>query len=77
MIKPIVLHLRGGLQGLGCTFGVLRGMGPVDTLRKAAGDVSALDLPARELLICRPAHGGHLLVAYHVSGQIARKGCYL
>ena len=50
---------------------------PVDTLRKAAGDVSALDLPARELLFCRPAHGGHLLFAFHVSGQIARKGCYL
>jgi len=49
----------------------------VDALRKAAGDVSALDLPAQELLFCRPAHGGHLLVAYHVSGQIARKGCYL
>jgi len=50
---------------------------PVDALRKAACDVSALDLPARELLICRPAHSGHLLVAYHVSGQIAGKGCYL
>ena len=35
---------------------------PVDALRKAAGDVSALDLPARELLICRPAHGDHLLI---------------
>ena len=34
---------------------------PVDALRKAAGDVSALDLPARELLFCRPAHSGHLL----------------
>ena len=35
---------------------------PVDALRKAAGDISALDLPARELLFCRPAHGGHLLI---------------
>ena len=34
----------------------------VDALRKASGDVSALDLPARELLFCRPAHGGHLLI---------------
>ena len=50
---------------------------PVDALRKAAGDVSALDLPARELLFCRPAHGGHLLVAYHVSGQMLRKGWHL
>ena len=41
---------------------------PVDTLRKAAGDVSALDLPARELLFCRPAHGDHLLVVTYVSG---------
>jgi hypothetical protein len=50
---------------------------PVDTLRKTACDMSALDLSTRELMFCRPAHGGHLLVVYHVSGQIARKGCYL
>lgn len=50
---------------------------PVDALCKAAGDVPTLDLPAQELLFCRPAHGGHLLFPYHGSGQIARKGCYL
>ena len=50
---------------------------PVDTLRKAAGDVSALDLAAWELMFCRPAHGDHLLVAYHVSAQMYQKRTHL
>jgi len=42
---------------------------PVDALCKTAGDMSALDLPARELLFCRPAHSGHFLSLTSVAAK--------